>query len=1127
MNGPETARGNGLVQWLARPILGPFCIDAGLSIDPASLRTSSLRVVAGIALALCCVGLLATGQNCPAVEILWKKDFHLGIPDSSILQADITPDPGLELVLTTTIGKVIVCDVEGKILWCKGGYGVICNSPTPADLFPGGGSEILVENKQGIITCLSSEGDELWQYALPTGLDWNQTTIVATDLDRDGHLEIVAGDTNGFLVCLDRFGAEKWSYAIAGGFHSPPAAGDLDGDGFQEIVVTSGDGRLLALSHAGKLLWSADLGCDNISGPVIADLEGDGAYDILVGGNDAHLHCFSTAAPPVQSTDAGDKVDETDAGAARVLPGMTLKWQARLGTKGIDSTISVGDLNQDGKLEIVCLDLDGICVCLDPHGRELWRNNFGVRSRRAPSLADFNADGKIEILVSGYFPAFTLLSATGTKLETVPAAITNGGATVVDYHGRLAAIIPCDNGEIYCLTWQKEPVEPAAPVLWGSYRVDSGQTGLVAKVSGDLAPVTPAIGTEAARVTQRIEKQLQQVEKTSADLAALAQKLAAKDVEIDQLSRARLELFDLRRVARQFMQQVDNASEEQALMLARQIERALDQACKPRDSAVRILQLADGTKIPKLVAWTTNPWWHIRDVAEEFPQQLHSRKIKLFLYRNEVAAGAVNLLNLENRPLAIRIKAPARMGGETGPRVRLYEVLSVPTEKEDYADDALSGLGQARTIHIAPGETRQIFVSVRANKAAAGSHECEIVFAPVVFPMQPVSVHLQAEVVDLDIRDGTAPHLCTWGYVHSSALKDYPKKVWRDRIDHGNNVINVTGNFLPPAPYNESGELTAELDFDRLGEFIRQRPGGFFLLLSYPGVFRGPQGSAPFSTAHNRAVKAWITRLVDYLRTEGIGYDRFGMYPVDEPGLRPGLVDLYINYAKQIRAADPNVLMYTDPVDGADLEDIKRMAPWVDIWCPNRNGFLLKDNDPRLQVMKDNAKMMWTYECMHHAKHRPPLEYYRGQAWLAELRGLTGIGFWSYCTSADDPWEFPLQRSHDYLLVYPGRGVVTSRRWESVRDGVEDMRALAILKKLIAEKKGDDQAVATARKVVEEATEELGRLCTEPNGTGDSLESSVVATEWMTPKRADAEWNAYRRHRRRIAEATMALGGGH
>jgi hypothetical protein len=31
----------------------------------------------------------------------------------------------------------------------------------------------------------------------------------------------------------------------------------------------------------------------------------------------------------------------------------------------------------------------------------------------------------------------------------------------------------------------------------------------------------------------------------------------------------------------------------------------------------------------------------------------------------------------------------------------------------------------------------------------------------------------------------------------------------------------------------------------------------------------------------------------------------------------------------------------------------------------------------------------------------------------------------------------------------------------------------------------------------------------------------------MTPKRADAEWNAYRRHRRRIAEATMALGGGH
>jgi hypothetical protein len=139
------------------------------------------------------------------------------------------------------------------------------------------------------------------------------------------------------------------------------------------------------------------------------------------------------------------------------------------------------------------------------------------------------------------------------------------------------------------------------------------------------------------------------------------------------------------------------------------------------------------------------------------------------------------------------------------------------------------------------------------------------------------------------------------------------------------------------------------------------------------------------------------------------------------------------------------------------------------------------------------------------------------------MRGLTGFGFWSYCTSSDDPWGFPYIGSHDYLLVYPGEGVVTSRRWESVRDGVEDLRALAIIKQLISEKTDDpkaSEAVSEARNAVKEAVAELGRFCLEPNGTGD-LET--VGVDWMTFEKVDTEWEAYRRHRRNIAEKTQAL----
>jgi hypothetical protein len=58
--------------------------------------------------------------------------------------------------------------------------------------------------------------------------------------------------------------------------------------------------------------------------------------------------------------------------------------------------------------------------------------------------------------------------------------------------------------------------------------------------------------------------------------------------------------------------------------------------------------------------------------------------------------------------------------------------------------------------------------------------------------------------------------------------------------------------------------------------------------------------------------------------------------------------------------------------------------------------------------------------------------------------GLTGAGFWTSITSAEDPWT---RTRNDYLMLYPGRTrPVTSRRWEAVREGIEDFRILPALK---------------------------------------------------------------------------------
>ena len=167
---------------------------------------------------------------------------------------------------------------------------------------------------------------------------------------------------------------------------------------------------------------------------------------------------------------------------------------------------------------------------------------------------------------------------------------------------------------------------------------------------------------------------------------------------------------------------------------------------------------------------------------------------------------------------------------------------------------------------------------------------------------------------------------------------------------------------------------------------------------------------------------------------------------------------------------------------------------------------------------------MWTYECSGNAKHRSPLGYYRGLAWLAWHHGLTGVGYWSYCTSSDDPWFRPKERD-DYLLIYQGRGVVPSKRWKAVRDGIEDYSMLAVLRDAAdaAEQAGRaPDAVAAARTLLTEDATAISQFCgiddddTEPGNDGLPRVRGV----------ADKRWEAIQATRRRMAEVLGRLKGG-
>jgi hypothetical protein len=452
--------------------------------------------------------------------------------------------------------------------------------------------------------------------------------------------------------------------------------------------------------------------------------------------------------------------------------------------------------------------------------------------------------------------------------------------------------------------------------------------------------------------------------------------------------------------------------------------------------------------------------------------------------------------------------------------ITFHEVLDVPTQSLDLSADALPILGQAQTIILPAWDVRQVWLTIDVSGLKPGEWQTKLRFRSLAVESAEAVTGLTVKVWKTKLADTQQLKLCHWGYVESSVLRDQPEAALQDQVGHGTNVFVATNTFAPRATFDENGTILGSLDFSDHDPYVRRHaPKGLILFFNYQASLKGPADR--FTESWRKAYKQWLKAWVDHLQQMGIGYDQFAFYPIDEPGLNEGLVEAFISYSKPIREIDPKIQLYTDPVARASLSDLKSMAPYVDIWCPNRNGYLLNEGLDKLAYLKSTGKTVWTYECEGNAKHQSPLGYYRGQAWLAWYRGLTGIGFWSYCTSQYDPWYVP-KGGADYLLIYQGDGVVTSKRWEAVRDGIEDYSLLMQLQTALEKAQKNKDMINTlqsARELLSGEAITIAKFCgIDENGTQPRA-SGLSAVRRLE----DERWQKYKKVRRKIAQLFSEL----
>lgn len=1066
-----------------------------------------------------CLGAMCAG----AAEVAWTYTPPSGYVDTSPALGDLTGDGQADIVIGTTSGLIIALSATGEEIWRQEMRGPICVPPGIGDVTGDAGLEVLVMNRQGQILCLTGgTGEILWNATLPGRLQWGETVLAIADVDGDGMPEIVTGDRDGNVACFRGTGETLWIFQGGHGATNAPAVADLTGDGKAEVVIGGDKIPLICLTSEGEELWRVEGGIGG--SPLLYDLDGDGTPEILLGIGDrlTALNAGGSVlwtAPMQREMDAALSVADADGDGeveiyavdlaghmACVSPSGQVRWTAHVEERARRSP-TVGDVTGDGAVEILVAGYSGALHVFEPDGRLRERIPMPGGSNGAATLLPLAEGGLLAIvpLVGQALHALRWSESTGEVTPLWPEHrfdATRSGMPRRDstgpqvelnvefgdlYAGTNTMQAAIHNPEGHALTVRLEAArndgKPSQSAVTSSderiehqlsYTVPSDQAVnlvLTCEVLRDdrivarrthrayLAPFVKEI-SDAGRVLEAVDALLPGL----LDRSGLEERAAFLKGRTDSL-RARVAAAGALADSERIVLRNEIAALLRAADELRKITAAADHAARA------------GSRV---VVCAANPWAPFGGMDEFDEGRVEAADLLVEAFGGETESTALNVFNLGGIPRSFRVELDdLTMGDQSIPArhaVTLHEVVDVPTEMRDFSADALPRLNPARLIQAPAWGARQLWLNIDTTDMAPGEWTSRVRLRSLDVEPLEAAVDLKVTVWAARLPDEQPLRLCHWGYVHTSMLRDYPDEALEDQARHGTNVF--VGLFHPQARYDEQGGLVGAIDFTAHDAYVkRHAPHGMILFFNYQHALKGPGGmeSEAYAKAHVQWLRAWVA----HLRELGVGYDGYALYPVDEPGLSDGLSDQHVLLGKLAREADPEILLYTDPVGRVTEEELHAMAPYVDIWCPNRNGLILDEsNAAKLEIIKNSGKTVWMYECDHNAKHQSPLGYYRAQAWLAWSHGMTGIGFWSYCTSQDDPWFVPSLR-HDYLLVYPGDGVVSSKRWEAVRDGIEDYTMLAALRDWAENPPEGAQSedIETARRVLTDYAEAVAQFC--------------------------------------------------
>jgi hypothetical protein len=205
------------------------------------------------------------------------------------------------------------------------------------------------------------------------------------------------------------------------------------------------DRRTVAVHGDPSLRFVRHLGASGESAPALADLNRDGVLEILLGASDGCVHALDGRS----GAELPGFPAQTRALAVHPSPAWS-GGEVPVPHEAIVGALAADDLDGDGRIEIVAAGIEGNLYVFDDHGRA--RRGFPVRTdpglsdpanrdrlndtdpglASAPSLADLDGDGALEIAASALDGHLYAWRADGSALAGFPVRLADPAKVEVD-----------------------------------------------------------------------------------------------------------------------------------------------------------------------------------------------------------------------------------------------------------------------------------------------------------------------------------------------------------------------------------------------------------------------------------------------------------------------------------------------------------------------------------------------------------------------------------------------------------------------------------------------------------------------------------------------------------------------